>query len=439
MKKTATYTVMAVLVAIVLVGCGHRAGQIEMGADNYGKAVLDNGITILVNYDETTSLTAARVQIGGGVLTETAENNGITNLMTNMLLKGNTEMSASEITERLDFLGANVSVDCSRDYSYISFVCLSENLEEVFDIIARSITSPTFPEAELTKLKLQVEGNIKAEGDNQAQACSKLFFATMYGNEGYGLPALGTVESIENIHIEDIKEHYRALIGGNNIIFSIATNLSPQRIPALVDNRLGGIEPDIDSKIEPSLKLQENKEGFISFERNQSFIYMGFALPHLSLKEAAYITLLNEVMGNNVGSRLWYLRQKEKLAYAVYTQYAFDKYGAMFRAAIGTDTSKVAQALSSLDREWNLLAEKGLAEQELVDAKVNMKNNLIYRIDRKSSRAASMATSEWSGYNYRFVLELIDAADAITLDEINEFAKNKLTVENRYVSIVGKK
>ncbi len=440
MNKIASYTVVGILTALlVVVGCGQRAGQIEIGADGYAKTTLDNGITILVNHDETTSLTAARILIGGGVLTETEENNGITNLMTKMLLKGNTEMSASEVTERLDFLGANVTAGCSRDYSYISFVSLTENFEEVLDIISRSVTSPTFPDEELTKLKLEVEGNIKADNDNQTQASSDLFWKTIYGNQGYGLPTLGTAESIDKIRVEDIREHYRVWVGGTNVIFSIATDLKPESIGPLVNSRLGGIKPEMDSEIAPSLTFQSEKEGFISFDRNQSFIYMGFALPHLSASEVACVTLLNEVMGNNVGSRLWYLRQKEKLAYAVYTQYSLEKYSATFRAAIGTDTSKVNLALGSLEREWNLLAEKGLTPEELADAKVNMKNNLIYRIDRKGGRANYMAIYEYSGYDYRFVLELIDMADKVTLDEINAFAKNKLTPENRFVSIVGKK
>jgi predicted Zn-dependent peptidase len=144
-------------------------------------------------------------------------------------------------------------------------------------------------------------------------------------------------------------------------------------------------------------------------------------------------------MGNNVGSRLWYLRQKEKLAYAVYTQYITDKFGAAFRAAIGTDTSKVKTALNSLNREWDMMVNDGVTAEELRDAKINMKNNLIYRIDRKSNRANYMAYYEHLGYGYRFVLDLIEKADNITLDELNQFVKNRFSADRKFVSIVGKK
>ncbi len=116
-----------------------------------------------------------------------------------------------------------------------------------------------------------------------------------------------------------------------------------------------------------------------------------------------------------------------------------DKYGAVFRAAIGTDTSKVRVALNSLNRDWSKLVRDGVTMEELQDARINMKNNLIYRIDRKSNRANYMAFYEYMGYGYRFVLDLIDMADRIDLDKLNKFIKNEFTEDRKFVSIVGKR
>jgi len=435
--KNSSFAILP-LIFLLILNCGKQCGQLDIGPDGYGRTVMANGITVLVNHDETTSLTAAMILVGGGVLTENPDNNGLTNLMIKMLLKGNQNMTAAEITEKLDFLGANVSADCSRDYSSISITSLTENFDQALEIISQSLLAPTFPVDELEKLKHEVEGSIKASDDNQAQASSKLFWKTAYGDQGYGLPTLGTGQSISDITVDQIKEHYRQYIGGKNIIFSVATDLPGEQINTIIHNRLGEIKAEADDIPVPTLALQTEKTGFISFDRNQSFIFMGVILGHLLPEEVGIVTLLNEIMGNSVGSRLWFLRQKEKLAYAVYTQYASDKYGAIFRAAIGTDTSKVKVALESLDREWNLLVSDGITESELTDAMVNMKNNMIYRIDRKSNRVNSMATYEHAGYNYRFVLDLIEMADHVTLDEVNAFIKRKFTDDRKFVSIVGK-
>ena len=50
-----------------------------------------------------------------------------------------------------------------------------------------------------------------------------------------------------------------------------------------------------------------------------------------------------------------------------------------------------------------------------------------------------MAYYEYMGYGYRFVLDLINKADSVTLDEVNTFITENLTPDREYISIVGKK
>jgi zinc protease len=265
-----------------------------------------------------------------------------------------------------------------------------------------------------------------------------LFWKTAYGEQGYGLPATGTQESMSAITIGDIESHYKKFVVGGNIIFSIATDMPAKQIVGITSRLLGRLKKGAEPVSLPSLELQSDKIGFISNNRNQSFVYYGAVLTHAGPKEVPYLFLLNQVMGGGIGSRLWYLRQKEKLAYAVYTQCLPSKYSTVFRAAIGTDTSKVKTALSSLEREWATLISDGITEEELADAKVGMKNRMIYRIDIKSNRANNMAYYEYIGYNYRYILDLVEMADGITTDQINNFVKEKFTDDRKYVSIVGK-
>lgn len=432
-------TIAIVALLFIIGGCGESFDRIKLSPDGYGKTVLSNGITFLVNHDNSTSLSAARILIGGGVLSETAANNGITNLMTRMLLKGNATKTASEISEQLDFLGANVSVANYRDYSAISFVSLTENFDEALEIISSCLLTPIFPEEELIKLKNEVEGEIKASDDNQYRASARLYWKTAYGDAGYGLPTLGTTESIAGITVADLKDHYQKYVGGSNLIFSISTDLPVEQILSMAKNRLGDLKAETEKLPVPELILQTKKDGFISYDRNQSVVYMGVALDHLSADEAPYVILLHQIMGGQVGSRLWYLRKTEQLAYSVFTQYVFSKYSTLFRAGIGTDTSKVQIALASLNREWDKMIQNGVTEAELTDARVNMKNFLMYGIDIKSNRANNMAFYEYIGYNYRYVLDLIEMADKVTLEQLNNFLKKRFTADRKFVSIVGKK
>ena len=439
MRKLFLAVMATAMVAILIAGCGGSGTSLVMDADGYGKTTMANGITVLVNHDASTSLSAGRILIGGGILSETANNNGITNLMVNMLLKGNDKMSASEITERLDFLGASVNASCYRDYCAISFASLTENFDETMSIISESILHPTFPEDELEKLKIEVGGQLKSASDNQSETSSRLFWETAYGEQGYGLYPAGMEESVNRTTVADVRAHYERIVGGKNIILSISTDLDPAAAISILENHFAKVKPEAVAIPRPSLTLEDNKEGFISFDRNQSFIYMGAFFSHLQPNEVPILMMVHQVMGGGVGSRLWFLRQKEKLAYAVYTQYAFDKYDAMFRAAIGTDTSKVQTAVASLNREWDKLVSDGITEDELADAKINLKNSMMYSFDLKSNRANNMAYYEYVGYGPKFFLNVVSRADKITVTDVNNFVKNNFTPDRKFISIVGKK
>ncbi len=436
--KTKIAILFLTIPLLILASSAVYAQKIEIGPDGYGRGKLSNDITILYNVDKSTSLTGGRILIGGGVISETAADNGVSNLMINMLLKGNDRMNASQITERLDFLGAQVTAEAFRDYEAISFVCLSKNLPDVVDILSRCVTAPTFPEEELDKLKAQAVGDIKSDNDNQATASSILFWKTLYGDNGYGLPIRGTEESIANIDTATLRNYYKKYFGGNNIIIALATDLTPDKTVPLL-NKFASLPNQVTGMSAPNLPLQTDREGFVQYDRNQSFIFLGLALPHLSPHDALMLGIINDAMGANVGSRLWGLRQQEKLAYNVYSQYGLDRYGGIFRAAIGTDTSKVTMALASLIREFRKLYDGGITEAELTDSKVNVKKNLIYRIEAKGNRAGQMASNEYIGYGYKFVYDLMKGIDEVTATELNQFIADNLNPDKLYLAIVGKK
>ena len=228
------------------------------------------------------------------------------------------------------------------------------------------------------------------------------------------------------------------LAGCRNIEVAVATERPAEKISQLIDSRFSAIRAEADVVPAPTVDLQSERTGFNSFDRNQSFIFMGYILDRQTPREIAAVNLLHQIMGSGVGVRLWYLRQTEKLAYAVYTQWLVTKHAMQFRAAIGTDTSKVKQALASLEREWNRLVKEGITESELATAKVNMKNSLIFQIDNKAGGAGAMANYEYLGYGHRVVLDQIALADSITLSEVNDFVEEKLTEDRRYLSVVGK-
>jgi len=63
---------------------------------------------------------------------------------------------------------------------------------------------------------------------------------------------------------------------------------------------------------------------------------------------------------------------------------------------------------------------------------------MMFFVDRKTNRANNMAYYEHVGYGYRFVLDMMELTDKVTLGEINSFLQSSFTDDAHYISVVGK-
>ncbi|MCU0786388.1 MAG: insulinase family protein, partial [Verrucomicrobia bacterium] len=72
------------------------------------KFVLPNGLRLLVKEDHRLPFVEFRTVFQGGVLAETAGNNGITQLLAKMLLKGTKRRSAEDIAREIESVGGNI-------------------------------------------------------------------------------------------------------------------------------------------------------------------------------------------------------------------------------------------------------------------------------------------------------------------------------------------
>src|SRR6056297_1693883 len=82
------------------------------------------------------------------------ENNGMeASTVVNMLKEGTENYSSQEISETLDFFGAHIGSDISKDRSEVSLVTLNKHLPNTIDIFTDVLTKPIFPERELAIYK----------------------------------------------------------------------------------------------------------------------------------------------------------------------------------------------------------------------------------------------------------------------------------------------
>lgn len=137
----------------------------------------------------------------------------------NMLDEGTETRDALEISDELELLGANLGTGSNLDVSFVLLAALKANLDESLALFADVILNPSFPEADVERLKRQQLAGIQREKATPFQMALRAFPLLIYGDDhAYGIPftGSGTEASVESLTRDDLAAFHETWFKPNN-------------------------------------------------------------------------------------------------------------------------------------------------------------------------------------------------------------------------------
>ncbi len=124
----------------------NRRSKLKRSSDQpIQKFELANGLRLLVKEDHRLPFVEFRAAFKGGVLAETADNNGITQLLAKMLLKGTRRRTAEEIATEIESVGGSIDSYGGNNSFGVNAEVLSSDFATGLDSLADVLLNPTFP------------------------------------------------------------------------------------------------------------------------------------------------------------------------------------------------------------------------------------------------------------------------------------------------------
>jgi len=155
------------------------------------KAVLPNGIRLVIKEDHSLPIVSVVAAFDGGVRYETSENNGIGNLTAMMLTRGTTRLTAQALSERIDRIAADVGGTSGRDSLGLKAQFLTTYQDEGWQIVADILRNPSFDTDELDKGKRDRGGCHRPGQGRSRSADPQSLQKNLYRGYPYALPLLG--------------------------------------------------------------------------------------------------------------------------------------------------------------------------------------------------------------------------------------------------------
>ncbi len=416
---------------------GFLAGQdLKQGKNPLCRKTLDNGLTYIFQQDQSSELTCLLLLIRGGKSAEPTGKSGLAYLTTRLAV----EIPDEGKVRDLMLQSTRVSVASLEDCTLISLQCLSSNFEESLKIVSKIIRDPLFSGLRIDAIIRIMIHQGKADLDSATNAGHAEFMQAFFGPQGYGGTAWGTEESLKSIRKNNISQFYETYFKASNMVLSVATDLEESVVAGYLSKYLGGIKSGTRAEIKPgSIMVPENRQIFGEKEAKQSYLGLGFPLPGLSPRNYALAYLTEDIVGGGVGSRLWALRFKDRLAYDVNSTIAYPAGEGVFEAYLETSPEKLESARSSLEKVFRDLAAAELTDEDLGISRNNARASFLRANETKENRARTAALFEARGLGCDFLENFFEEIQNVTVAEWNGFIKDVFNIDKSVEVVIGPK
>ncbi len=416
------------------------AAQTETNTDRaIEKFVLPNGLTLLVKEDHRLPFVEFRSLFQGGVLAETTTNNGITQLLSRLLLKGTQRRTAEGLATEIESIGGSIDSYGGNQSFGVNVEVMSSDFGVGMDLLADVLLNPTFPaEALEREREVQIAG-IHALKDELLKSASLAMRKVIFGEATYGLDPLGTEAVVQRITPDDLREYHRQLARPNNCVLAIYGDVTAAAIRAAVDKYFAAWAPSAGRPVfaTQNVALKGFQRVRETRDKKQAVLVVGFPGTTMSSDDRFALELIQESC-SDLGSRLFLrIREELGLAYYVGAQNFAGVVPGYFAFYTGTEPAKAEQVEQELLREAMLLRNEGLTAEELKRAKAKIIGQKKISRQDLGHLASATALDELYGLGYGRS-ELDDAKyEAVTLEQIKRVAQKYLKTDALVVALVA--
>jgi zinc protease len=402
------------------------------------RSQLANGITVLTIANPTADIVSGRFFIPAGSRWETPAQAGLAQLLTSVLMKGTERLSALEIADRVESVGAGLGADTTTDYIKLSLKTVKSDLVDIFKLAGEILRTPSFPAAQIELERKLILQAIKSQTEQPFNNAYRQLRTALYGEHPYSRSTLGTATTMGQITRQDLVEYHQTHIRPDRLIISLAGRITPEEAIDLVTEVFGDWK--VPETALPILARQDvNTIPQYQVEQQstqQAIVMLGYLAPAIHDPDCIALKLIDSYLSNGMSSRLFVeLREKRGLAYDVSAFYPTRLDTSHFAVYMGTAAANTQVAVSGLRAEVDRLCLETLSAAELQTAKDKLLGQYALGKQTNGQLAQTYGWYELLGLSVDFDRQFSEAIQQLTSAGLQTVADRYLS--EPYVSIVS--
>ena len=359
---------------------------------------------------------------------------GLANLVAKMLNEGTSKLGVSEFANLLELKAVNLSVFSGFETFGFEINTLKENFDYGLNLLISLLKDPNFTQKTLDKIKTLIKGEIASNHTDFDYLSRTELNRLLYENTSLEYPQIGTLESIDKIGLNEVKEFFNALFLENLFIVLAGDIKENIDLNELLNCFKNGNKNEL-----PFIKTSdEQKLSFVKKQVEQAYIYFG----------APYNVKKDEIFKANVaififgssgfGSRLMEeIRVKRGLAYSIYARADFGLSSSKIWGYMQTKNESKDDAIEVIKSEFLKFLKDGVSQDELNSAKNFLLGSVVLQKETMFGRINIKQKEFYMGEEFGELERTLEKIKALNLDDLNKFIKAHDEILNLSFSVVS--
>lgn len=350
----------------------------------YERSELPNGVRVLTAPMPHVKSTSCFVMLAAGSRYESRETNGIAHFAEHMFFKGTERRPRSrDLTSLIDGIGGEFNAFTAKEYTGYYVRSAAEARDVALDVLVDMLRHSKFEPEEIEREKGVIVEEMNMYFDTPRDAIGGVYEELLYGDQPLGWEIIGTRETVRGATRDTFTDYLGRWYRPERMVVGVGGRIEGDLVGTL--ERLLGDLPPADTGEPPPVDLGENGGPRVCLKTKQSdqaHLCLGVRSYPLRHPDRYALQLLTTVLGGGMSSRLFTeVRERRGLAYYVFgANNSYTDAGSLYAQA-GVDINRIDDALTTIVRELQKIAEEPVPPDELEKARSSAKGRFALQLE----------------------------------------------------------
>ncbi|MGZ8842408.1 MAG: M16 family metallopeptidase [Pyrinomonadaceae bacterium] len=407
------------------------------------EATLKNGLhVVLLESNHKLPLFSMEMVVMSGGLSDRADMRGLASITALQMREGTAKHKSRELAEALDTIGATVTANSgvNSPTSSVSASGLTDNLDQILELFAEVIRTPTFPADELERYRSRTLAAQPQLRSNPGFLAQERLNQAIYGTHPAAL-VVTPPEVIKKITSADLVKYHAQTYVPNNATLFIAGDVTLKAMLPKIEKLFSDWQPGTATALSlPPVPAQAGTK--IHLINRPGSVQTVFQIGSLGIERTdpdfVALAVMNRILGQGPSARLFLnIREDKGYTYSVGSNVTSFKYRGLFIAQSPVRTEVTEGTIREFMNEFKRIRDEKVTATELENAKHALIGGFALLLESPGNRLNNIITQKLYNLPANYWDTYPAKVEAITAEDVQRVAMKYIDINHMQIVAVG--